>query len=155
VEQYPEIPICLHLDHGATPASCVSAIANGFTSVMMDGSLEADGRTVASYDYNVCVTREVVQIAHSAGVSVEGEIGVLGSLETGSGDMEDGHGFEGTLPAEQLLTDPDQAADFVAMTEVDALAVACGTSHGAYKFCREPDDEIHSMRTIAEIHRFP
>lgn len=133
-EEYPHIPICLHLDHGDQPSTCISAITNGFTSVMMDGSLLADGKTIASYEYNVGVTAEVVKIAHAAGVSVEGELGCLGNLETGAGEKEDGHGFEGKLSREELLTDPDQAFDFVEKTGVDALAVAIGTSHGAYKF---------------------
>jgi len=151
-EEYPHIPVCLHLDHGDQPSTCISAITNGFTSVMMDGSLLADGKTVASYDYNVGVTAEVVKIAHAAGVSVEGELGCLGNLETGAGDKEDGHGFEGKLSREELLTDPDQALDFVTKTGVDALAVAIGTSHGAYKFTRAPDGEILSIETIAKIH---
>lgn len=152
-EEYPHIPVCLHLDHGDQPSTCISAITNGFTSVMMDGSLLADGKTVASYEYNVGVTAEVVKIAHAAGVSVEGELGCLGNLETGAGDKEDGHGFEGKLSREELLTDPDQALDFVSKTGVDALAVAIGTSHGAYKFTREPDGEILSIETIAKINR--
>lgn len=152
-EEYPHIPICLHLDHGDQPSTCVSAITNGFTSVMMDGSLLADGKTIASYEYNVGVTAEVVKIAHAAGVSVEGELGCLGNLETGAGEKEDGHGFEGKLSREELLTDPEQAADFVEKTGVDALAVAIGTSHGAYKFTREPDGEILSIETIAKIHK--
>ncbi|MFT4160277.1 class II fructose-bisphosphate aldolase [Shinella sp.] len=151
-EEYPHIPVCLHLDHGDQPSTCISAITNGFTSVMMDGSLLADGKTVASYDYNVDVTAEVVKIAHAAGVSVEGELGCLGNLETGAGDKEDGHGFEGKLSREELLTDPDQALDFVSKTGVDALAVAIGTSHGAYKFTRAPDGDILSIETIAKIH---
>lgn len=152
-EEYPHIPICLHLDHGDGPATCISAITNGFTSVMMDGSLLADGKTVASYDYNVGVTAEVVRFAHAAGVSVEGELGCLGNLETGAGDKEDGHGFEGKLSREELLTDPDQALDFVSKTGVDALAVAIGTSHGAYKFTRAPDGDILSIDTIAKINK--
>ncbi|WLR95151.1 class II fructose-bisphosphate aldolase [Shinella zoogloeoides] len=152
-EEYPHIPVCLHLDHGDQPSTCISAITNGFTSVMMDGSLLADGKTVASYDYNVDVTAEVVKIAHAAGVSVEGELGCLGNLETGAGDKEDGHGFEGKLSREELLTDPDQALDFVSRTGVDALAVAIGTSHGAYKFTRAPDGDILSIETIANINR--
>lgn len=127
-EEYPHIPVCLHLDHGDQPSTCISAITNGFTSVMMDGSLEKDGKTVASYEYNVAVTAEVVKIAHAAGVSVEGELGCLGNLETGAGDKEDGHGFEGKLSREELLTDPEQALDFVSKTGVDALAVAIGTA---------------------------
>lgn len=153
VETYPEIPIVMHQDHGNAPSTCYSAIKNGFTSVMMDGSLEADAKTPASYEYNVNVTREVVKVAHSIGVSVEGELGCLGSLETGQGDKEDGHGFEGTLSHDQLLTDPDEAVDFVEQTQVDALAVAIGTSHGAYKFTRKPTGEILAISRIEEIHR--
>jgi fructose-bisphosphate aldolase class II len=152
VETYPHIPIVMHQDHGNEPATCYSAIRNGFTSVMMDGSLEADAKTPASYEYNVNVTREVVKVAHSVGASVEGELGCLGSLETGMGDKEDGHGFEGKLSHDQLLTDPDQAVDFVEQTQVDALAVAIGTSHGAYKFSRKPTGEILAISRIEEIH---
>ncbi|MFG3818676.1 class II fructose-bisphosphate aldolase [Limnothrix redekei] len=152
VETYPHIPISMHQDHGNEPATCYSAIKNGFTSVMMDGSLEADAKTPASYEYNVNVTREVVKVAHSLGVSVEGELGCLGSLETGMGEAEDGHGFEGKLDHSQLLTDPDEAADFVEKTQVDALAVAIGTSHGAYKFTRKPTGEILAISRIEEIH---
>ena len=153
VETYPDIPIAMHQDHGNSPATCYSAMQHGFTSVMMDGSLEADAKTPASYDYNVNVTREVVKVAHSIGVSVEGELGCLGSLETGQGEAEDGHGFEGTLSHDQLLTDPDEAVDFVEQTGVDALAVAIGTSHGAYKFTRKPTGEILAISRIEEIHR--
>ena len=142
VELYPHIPVVMHLDHGNSVATCMSAIENGFTSVMMDGSLQEDGKTPADYDYNVGVTKEVVDQAHSAGVSVEGELGCLGSLETGEGEKEDGHGAEGKLSREQLLTDPEEAERFVAETSVDALAVAIGTSHGAYKFTRKPDGEV-------------
>jgi len=152
VETYPHIPIAMHQDHGNSPATCYSAIRNGFTSVMMDGSLEADAKTPASFEYNVNVTAEVVKVAHSVGASVEGELGCLGSLETMSGDKEDGHGFEGTLSKEQLLTDPDEAAEFVERTQVDALAVAIGTSHGAYKFTRKPTGEILAISRIEEIH---
>ena len=152
-EEYPHIPVCLHLDHGDQPSTCISAITNGFTSVMMDGSLLADGKSIASYEYNVDVTAEVVKIAHAAGVSVEGELGCLGNLETGAGEKEDGHGFEGKLSREELLTDPDQALDFVSKTGVDALAVAIGTSHGAYKFTRAPDGDILSIDTIAKINK--
>jgi fructose-bisphosphate aldolase, class II len=152
VETWPAIPVCLHLDHGDKPPTCVSAIQHGFTSVMMDGSLEADGKTPASYDYNVAVTARVVEIAHAVGVSVEGELGCLGSLETGHGEKEDGHGAEGLLSRDQLLTDPDQARDFVHRTGVDALAVAIGTSHGAYKFNREPTGEILAMDVVQAIH---
>lgn len=152
-EEYPHIPVCLHLDHGDQPSTCISAITNGFTSVMMDGSLLADGKSIASYEYNVDVTAEVVKIAHAAGVSVEGELGCLGNLETGAGEKEDGHGFEGKLTRDELLTDPDQALDFVSKTGVDALAVAIGTSHGAYKFTRAPDGDILSIETIAKINK--
>ncbi|WP_267383688.1 class II fructose-bisphosphate aldolase [Cyanobacterium sp. uoEpiScrs1] len=152
-ESYPRIPIAMHQDHGNSPATCYSAIRNGFTSVMMDGSLEADAKTPASFDYNVNVTAEVVKVAHAVGASVEGELGCLGSLETGRGDKEDGHGFEGTLSKEQLLTDPDEAAEFVERTQVDALAIAIGTSHGAYKFTRKPTGEILAISRIEEIHR--
>ena len=137
VETYPEIPLCLHQDHGERVATCLSAIQNGFTSVMMDGSLHADGKTPSDYEYNVAVTSEVVRLAHGVGVSVEGELGCLGSLESGHGEAEDGHGAEGALDRAQLLTDPDQAFDFVTRTGVEALAVAIGTSHGAYKFKHE------------------
>lgn len=153
VEIYPHIPVCMHLDHGNNPSTCLTAIQYGFTSVMMDGSLLADGKTAADYDYNVDVTRRVVEMAHCGGVSVEGELGVLGSLEHGGGEQEDGHGVEGTLSHDQLLTDPDQAVDFVAKTKVDALAIAMGTSHGAYKFSRKPDGAILAMNVIEEIHR--
>jgi fructose-bisphosphate aldolase class II len=153
VELYPEIPIVMHQDHGNGPETCISAMKQGFTSVMMDGSLEEDGKTPASYEYNVAVTRYVVDIAHSIGVSVEGELGVLGSLETGHGDKEDGHGAEGKLTLEQLLTDPDQAVDFVNRTGIDALAVAIGTSHGAYKFSRKPTGDVLAIERIIEIHK--
>lgn len=152
-ETYPEIPICLHQDHGNNEATCLTAIRHGFTSVMMDGSLEADMKTPASYDYNVAITERVARMAHWVGASVEGELGVLGSLETGEGEAEDGHGAVGKLDHSLLLTDPDQAQDFVARTGVDALAIACGTSHGAYKFSRKPDGEILAMSVIEEIHR--
>jgi len=152
VEMYSDVPICLHQDHGNNEATCVSAIQHGFTSVMMDGSLEADGKTPASYDYNVGITRAVADVAHMVGVSVEGELGCLGSLETGEGEAEDGQGAEGRLEREQLLTDPDQAQDFVARTRVDALAVAIGTSHGAYKFSRQPTGDILAMDVIRAIH---
>ena len=153
VELYPNIPICMHQDHGNSPSTCATAIQYGFTSVMMDGSLKADAKTPADYDYNVETTREVVAMAHACGVSVEGELGVLGSLETGMGEAEDGHGFEGKLDHSQLLTDPDQAVDFVKATGVDALAIAMGTSHGAYKFSRKPDGDVLAMNVIEEIHR--
>ena len=152
-EMYPHIPICMHQDHGNNEATCATAIQYGFTSVMMDGSLMADGKTPADYDYNVRVTRNVVDMAHWVGASVEGELGVLGSLETGMGEKEDGHGFEGKLDHDQLLTDPDQAVAFVKATQVDALAIAMGTSHGAYKFTRKPDGEVLAMHVIEEIHR--
>ncbi|MEY2975886.1 MAG: class II fructose-bisphosphate aldolase [Prochlorotrichaceae cyanobacterium] len=153
VETYPHIPISMHQDHGNEFATCLSAIRNGFTSVMMDGSLEADAKTPASYEYNVAVTAKVVEAAHALGVSVEGELGCLGSLETGMGEAEDGHGFEGALSHDQLLTDPDEAVNFVEATQVDALAVAIGTSHGAYKFTRKPTGEILAISRIAEIHK--
>jgi len=153
VELYPSIPVCMHLDHGNNLATCVTAIQNGFTSVMMDGSLQADGTTPADYAYNVDITRRVVEMAHAAGVSVEGELGVLGSLETGMGDQEDGHGATEKLSEKQLLTDPEEAARFVADTGVDALAVAMGTSHGAYKFTRKPDGDVLAMHVIEAIHK--
>jgi fructose-bisphosphate aldolase class II len=149
---FPEIPICLHQDHGNNEATCFSAIQHGFTSVMMDGSLKEDAKTPASYDDNLVITRKVTEMAHRVGVSVEGELGCLGSLETGEGDKEDGHGFEGKLDKEMLLTDPDQAADFVAETKVDALAIAIGTSHGAYKFTRKPTGEVLAMDVVEAIH---
>ena len=149
---FPQIPICLHQDHGNDRTTCVSAMQAGFTSVMMDGSLEADASTPASYEYNCNITAEVTGIAHEIGVSVEGELGCLGSLETGEGDKEDGHGYEGKLRKEQLLTDPDQAVDFVSRTKVDALAIAMGTSHGAYKFSRKPDGETLAMNVVKEIN---
>jgi fructose-bisphosphate aldolase, class II len=152
-ELYPHIPTVMHQDHGNSPATCLSAIDNGFTSVMMDGSLMDDGKTPADYEYNVRVTAEVVKMAHARNVSVEGELGCLGSLESGEGEQEDGHGAEGHLSHDQLLTDPVQAADFVKKTNVDALAVAIGTSHGAYKFTRKPDGEVLAMSRIEEIHR--
>ncbi len=151
-ELYPEIPICLHQDHGNNEGTCFSAIQHGFTSVMMDGSLEEDARTPASYDYNLAITAKVTEMAHKVGVSVEGELGCLGSLETGEGDKEDGHGFEGKLCKDMLLTDPDQALEFVAETRVDALAVAIGTSHGAYKFTRKPTGDILAMDVVEAIH---
>jgi fructose-bisphosphate aldolase class II len=152
-ELYPRIPIAMHQDHGNSPATCQSAIENGFTSVMMDGSLKDDGKTPADFAYNVDVTRKVVEMAHARGVSVEGELGCLGSLESGAGEKEDGHGAEGVLSHDQLLTDPDEAERFVAETGVDALAVAIGTSHGAYKFTRKPDGDVLAMDRIEEIHR--
>jgi fructose-bisphosphate aldolase class II len=152
VEAYPGIPIVAHLDHGASPAACVEAIRSGFTSVMMDGSLLADARTPAPYEYNVRVTRQVAEMAHAVGVSVEGELGCIGSLETGAAAKEDGAGADGKLTREMLLTDPGQALDFVARTGVDALAIAIGTSHGAYKFSRRPTAEVLDVARIAEIH---
>lgn len=152
-ELYPEIPIVMHQDHGNGPETCISAMKQGFTSVMMDGSLEEDGTTPSSYEYNVAVTKYVVSVAHRIGVSVEGELGVLGSLEGHAGDQEDGHGAKGKLTLEQLLTDPDQAVDFVNRTGVDALAVAIGTSHGAYKFTKKPTGEVLSIKRIIEIHK--
>ena len=152
-EMYPGIPLCMHQDHGNDEATCLSAIQHGFTSVMMDGSLKADAKTPADYVYNVDITTRVSSMAHWVGASVEGELGVLGSLETGQGEAEDGHGAEGKLSHDQLLTDPDQAMDFVARTKVDALAIAMGTSHGAYKFTRKPDGEILAMNVVEAIHR--
>ncbi len=152
-ELYPHLPVVMHLDHGNSVATCMSAIENGFTSVMMDGSLQEDGKTPADYDYNVRVTREVVEKAHAQRVSVEGELGCLGSLESGEGEQEDGHGATGTLSHDQLLTDPAEAERFVAETGVDALAVAIGTSHGAYKFSRKPTGDVLAMDRIEEIHR--
>ena len=152
-ELNPQIPTAMHQDHGNSPATCFSAIKNGFTSVMMDGSLGEDGKSPADFDYNCSVTKAVVEVAHTLGVSVEGELGCLGSLETGMGDKEDGHGAEGKLSRDQLLTNPDEAENFVANTGVDALAVAIGTSHGAYKFTRKPDGQILAMDRIREIHK--
>jgi fructose-bisphosphate aldolase, class II len=153
VETWPHIPLVMHQDHGQNPDVCQGAINLGFSSVMMDGSLEADGKTIASYDYNVNVTRTVVDMAHKLGVTVEGELGCLGSLETMQGDKEDGHGTEAVMTREQLLTDPEQAADFVKRTQLDALAIAIGTSHGAYKFTRKPTGDILAIDRIKEIHR--
>jgi fructose-bisphosphate aldolase class II len=152
LEQYPDTPICMHQDHGASMPVCLQAVKSGFTSVMMDGSLLEDQKTPASYDYNLRITAQVVEMAHAVGVSVEGELGCLGSLETGTAGEEDGVGAEGTLDHSQLLTDPDQAADFVARTNVDALAIAIGTSHGAYKFTRQPTGDILAIDRIAAIH---
>lgn len=149
---YPDIPLCIHQDHGNNVATCLSAIQSGFTSVMMDGSLKEDAKTPADYAYNVAITREVTRLAHMVGASVEGELGCLGSLETGHGEAEDGHGFEGALDRSMLLTDPEEAARFVAETGVDALAVAIGTSHGAYKFTRKPTGEVLAMDVIEKIH---
>jgi fructose-bisphosphate aldolase class II len=153
IESYPHIPLVMHQDHGQSPAVCQGAIDLGFSSVMMDGSLEADGKTIASYEYNVQVTREVVALAHKVGVTVEGELGCLGSLETMQGDKEDGHGTDATMTMDQLLTDPEQAADFVRQTQLDALAIAIGTSHGAYKFTREPTGDILAIGRIQEVNR--
>ena len=153
IESYPHIPLVMHQDHGQSPAVCQGAIGLGFSSVMMDGSLMADGKTIASYDYNVEVTRRVVDMAHALGVTVEGELGCLGSLETMKGDKEDGHGTDATMTREQLLTDPEQAADFVQRTQLDALAIAIGTSHGAYKFTRKPTGDILAIERIKEINR--
>ena len=152
IEAYPNIPVVMHQDHGQSPAICMAAIRSGFSSVMMDGSLEADGKSVASFDYNVATTQKVVEFSHSIGVSVEAELGVLGSLETMKGDKEDGHGAEGTMTREQLLTDVEQAADFVKKTQCDALAIAIGTSHGAYKFTKKPTGDILAIDRIREIH---
>ena len=152
-EMYPQVPICVHLDHGNGPATCVTAMQANFTSVMMDGSLKSDGKTPADWAYNVGVTKQVAEMAHLGGVSVEGELGVLGSLETGTGDKEDGHGAEGKLSHDQLLTNPDEAVKFVRETKVDALAIAMGTSHGAYKFSRKPTGDILAMRVIEEINK--
>lgn len=152
LEQYPHIPVCMHQDHGASPAVCQRSIQLGFSSVMMDGSLESDMKTPASYEYNVDVTKTAVDMAHACGVSVEGELGCLGSLETGMMGEEDGSGAEGVLSEDLLLTDPNEAADFVKATEVDALAIAIGTSHGAYKFSRKPTGDILAIDRIKEIH---
>ena len=153
VEAYPHIPVVMHQDHGQSPAICLGAIRSGFSSVMMDGSLMEDGKTPSSYEYNVDVTRKVVEMSHAIGVSVEGELGCLGSLETGQAGEEDGVGAEGTLDHSQMLTDPDQAADFVKLTNVDALAIAIGTSHGAYKFSRKPTGDILAIGRVKEIHK--
>lgn len=153
VETHPDIPVVVHQDHGTSAAVCQQSIRSGFTSVMMDGSLKADGKTPASYDYNVNITQRVCQMAHPIGVSVEGELGCLGSLETGEAGEEDGVGAEGKLSHDMLLTDPVQARDFVQRTGVDALAIAIGTSHGAYKFTRQPTGDILAMDRIAAIHK--
>jgi fructose-bisphosphate aldolase, class II len=152
IEEFPTIPICMHQDHGASPAVCQRSIQLGFSSVMMDGSLHEDMKTPSDFDYNVSVTRKVVEMAHDCGVSVEGELGCLGSLETGKADKEDGSGADGHLTREQLLTDPEQAAQFVKATEVDALAIAIGTSHGAYKFKRPPTGDTLAIDRIKAIH---
>ena len=151
-EMFPDIPLCMHQDHGNNEATCLSAIKHGFTSVMMDGSLKEDMKTPADWDYNVGITRRVADMAHWVGASVEGELGVLGSLETGEAAKEDGSGAEGKLSHDQLLTDPDEALDFVKLTKVDALAIACGTSHGAYKFSTKPTGETLAISQIEKIH---
>jgi len=153
IEEWPHIPVCMHQDHGTSAAVCQRSMQLGFSSVMMDGSLGEDGKTPTSYDYNVEVTRRVVENAHACGVSVEGELGCLGSLETGQAGEEDGIGAEGTLTHDQMLTDPEEAVDFVQQTGVDALAIACGTSHGAYKFTRPPTGDILAIDRIAAIHK--
>jgi fructose-bisphosphate aldolase class II len=152
VESYPNLPVVMHQDHGASPAVCMQAMRSGFSSVMMDGSLREDAKTPASYEYNVEVTQRVCDMAHAIGVSVEGELGCLGSLETGEAGEEDGHGAAGKLDHDMLLTDPLQAKDFVARTGVDALAIAIGTSHGAYKFSRKPTGDILAINRVKEIH---
>ena len=153
IEEFPHIPVVMHQDHGTSPAVCQRSIQLGFSSVMMDGSLGEDGKTPMDYDYNVAVTKKVAEMAHACGVSVEGELGCLGSLETGQAGEEDGIGAEGTLSMEQMLTDPEEAADFVKQTKVDALAIAIGTSHGAYKFTRPPTGDILAIERIKEIHK--
>ena len=152
IEQYPHIPVCMHQDHGASPSICFRSIQSGFSSVMMDGSLGTDGKTPSSYEYNVETTAKVSELAHACGVSVEGELGCLGSLESGMAGEEDGHGAEGKLSHDQLLTDPDEAADFVSKTKVDALAIAIGTSHGAYKFTQKPTGKVLRIDRVKEIH---
>ncbi len=151
-EMYPDIPLCMHQDHGNNEATCLTAIRHGFTSVMMDGSLQEDMKTPADWDYNVAITKRVADMAHWVGASVEGELGVLGNLETGEAAEEDGSGAVGKLSHDQLLTDPDEALDFVKLTKVDALAIACGTSHGAYKFSRKPTGDILAISQIEKIH---
>ncbi len=152
IEMYPHIPVCMHQDHGNSPQTCLSALMNGFSSVMMDGSLHEDGATPSDFAYNAGVTAKVSEMAHLVGASIEGEIGHIGSLETGKGEAEDGHGFEGEMSRDQLVTNPDEAEAFAKATNVDALAVAIGTSHGAYKFTRKPDGEILAMDAIKQIH---
>ncbi|WP_100550681.1 class II fructose-bisphosphate aldolase [Caedibacter taeniospiralis] len=152
IEEYPEIPVCMHQDHGTSPDVCQRSIQLGFSSVMMDGSLESDGKTPADYAYNVDVTKRTVEMAHACGVSVEGELGCLGSLETGQAGEEDGVGAKGTLSHDQLLTDPEEAAQFVKATKVDALAIAIGTSHGAYKFTKPPTGDVLAISRVKEIH---
>ena len=153
IEEFPHIPVCMHQDHGTSPSVCQRSIQLGFSSVMMDGSLGTDGKTPTDYEYNVDVTRRTVDMAHACGVSVEGELGCLGSLETGEAGEEDGIGAAGKLTHDQMLTDPEEAADFVNKTDVDALAIACGTSHGAYKFTRPPTGDILAIDRIKEIHK--
>tara|TARA_R110002167_G_scaffold358703_2_gene574917 strand:- start:272 stop:1336 length:1065 start_codon:yes stop_codon:yes gene_type:complete len=153
IEEWPHIPVVMHQDHGTSPAICQRSIQLGFSSVMMDGSLGEDGKTPMDYEYNVDVTRRTVEMAHACGVSVEGELGCLGSLETGQAGEEDGIGAEGTLDMSQMLTDPEEAADFVKKTHVDALAIAIGTSHGAYKFTRPPTGDILAIEQIKAIHK--
>ena len=153
IDEFPHIPVCMHQDHGVSPAICQRSIQLGFSSVMMDGSLMSDGKTPASYEYNVDVTKTTVEMAHACGVSVEGELGCLGSLETGDAGEEDGIGADVKLTEDQMLTDPEEAADFVAKTDVDALAIACGTSHGAYKFTRPPTGDILDINRIKAIHQ--
>jgi fructose-bisphosphate aldolase class II len=153
IEEFPHIPIVMHQDHGVSPAVCQRSIQLGFSSVMMDGSLGEDGKTPMDFEYNVNVTKTAVEMAHACGVSVEGELGCLGSLESGMAGEEDGHGAEGQLSMDQLLTDPEEAAQFVKATQVDALAIACGTSHGAYKFSRPPTGDILAIGRIKEIHQ--
>ena len=153
IETWPHIPLVMHQDHGQSPEICQGAIHQGFSSVMMDGSLQSDGKTIASFDYNVDVTRKVVELAHRVGVTVEGELGCLGSLETMKGDKEDGHGTDDVMTMAQMLTDPEQAAEFVQRTQIDALAIAIGTSHGAYKFTRKPTSDILAIQRIKEIHQ--
>jgi fructose-bisphosphate aldolase class II len=153
VEAYPHIPLVMHQDHGQSPDICQGAINLGFSSVMMDGSLEADGKSIASFEYNVAVTAKVVAMAHATGVTVEGELGCLGSLETMKGDKEDGHGTDATMTRDQMLTNPEQAAEFVQRTQLDALAIAIGTSHGAYKFTRKPTGDILAIDRVMEIHK--
>ncbi|MCX7224185.1 MAG: fructose-bisphosphate aldolase class II, partial [Burkholderiales bacterium] len=152
-EAWPNVPLVMHQDHGQSPAICQGAIDLGFGSVMMDGSLQADGKTPASFDYNVQVTRQVVEMAHAVGVTVEGELGCLGNLETGEAGEEDGIGAVGKLDHSQMLTDPEEAAVFVKATQLDALAIAIGTSHGAYKFIRKPTGDILAIGRVKEIHK--
>ena len=152
IESYPHIPVVMHQDHGHTPAVCIQAMRSGFSSVMMDGSLMEDAKTTSSYQYNVETTKKIVDFAHAIGVSVEGELGVLGSLETGLAGEEDGSGATGILSLAQMLTDPEEAADFVRQTGVDALAIAIGTSHGAYKFTQPPTGKTLAISRIKEIH---